>query len=1403
MPRKKKPSTPLPYQQTRADLDEDSYFEADAGHPAPDHAPLMDPNKHCPRADLIVKVIPEFTGKSENWPHWKSRVRSVFAIHNIATFLDVAENEDPSEWGMHLVANKPMLAYIFNILMLIVDSESEVLIRHSCSQDGMHAWRMLCERYQGVLDTRSIDLRMKLQSLRWRKEAGMSVHTYLANIQNLCVELGYLGESISEATQIGHVLRGLPRGPEYANFIAMERVQPRKRIHETRARLIEFAKQLEPYASVAQSSRATRPGNRTVHHTWTPSEEEVLAIQSSRECWVCGKPGHISRDCPVRLQARTAAHVATSSVQLQSDNSMLPEDADDAKEDDYLSCSVFEQTLAVKVRELDRSWIVDSGATSHMTNQKDWMSNIQEAHVPLGTADASSTALVATAKGDVKMQVRDHLGGVVTLVLRNVLYAQGLCANILSVGTLKGKGLQTDFSSNRIKSDKGRELPLEWVNRLPYLHAVGDVPNTVTVCNAGNKETCCAATVDGAMQLHRQYAHAGLSSLRKLHPTEIPPEVAKLDCASCHMGKSTQAPFPQSVEFRAVKPLQCVHSDIWGPYAEESINGAKYLISFVDDFSRFAVVFSMPSRSGMMKCIKKFTQQFGVPRTLHGDNEYQSKELKQYGQDVGMKIEKTSPYCPQQNGVAERLWGLLADKVRAMLHWSGVPQEFWSYAFIYSSRVRNMLPSRANTDMAPPQQLFFGESDHHGSLPVPPPVWGCLSYVHIQKEQQADKLDPRAVPAVFIGWSRVRKAGKYFIPARSVVVHSRSAKHMNHTPGWQASRKLTVDFVPDDPFENEDKDEAASEKGGANTDVSESEAEDDAADMLDNAETGARRSRRLSLKDRVNYEEPHVPRIPGFSLLTQETCDNELGRYEHLYKHKSELEMSYKDVMALPDGHLWKAAVLKELKELLDLKAFRVCQLPAGRKCVKHKWVFKRKRLANGQVERYKARIVGKGYTQIEGVDYHEVFASVIRPESFRMLLAVAMQKGLKVFQLDIGNAFLNAPLEEEVYVTLPEGYHLLVESGSVPPPEPASVWCLQACLPGLHQSGRNWQITKSNTLLQNKFIQSAHDPCVFFNATRDILIGVYVDDDVIVCRDESAYNDVVLFLRKHYRVTDLGLLNYFLGVEVQYIHEGIHLCQSQYIARLLERLQLTECNPAKLPMDPGVKADMVCQSQKLQDDTEYRSVVGALLYAARWTRPDIAFAVSFCGRFASAPTTTAWAAVKHILRYLKGTPNVGLQYSRWSGNIHGFSDSDFADDATDRKSVTGHVFFAGSCVLSWNSKKQEIIATSTTEAEYIALFSASQEAVFLGRMMAELLASETHPVRISTDSNGALALSKNPVAHKRTKHIDVKYHALRERVARGLISVDRVCTTDNVADVLTKPLPGPAFTKHILALIS
>ena len=312
------------------------------------------------------------------------------------------------------------------------------------------------------------------------------------------------------------------------------------------------------------------------------------------------------------------------------------------------------------------------------------------------------------------------------------------------------------------------------------------------------------------------------------------------------------------------------------------------------------------------------------------------------------------------------------------------------------------------------------------------------------------------------------------------------------------------------------------------------------------------------------------------------------------------------------------------------------------------------------------------------------------------------------------------------------------------------------------------------------------------------LLVGIYVDDLLITGADEEEIARFKLQMKELFKMSDLGLLTYYLGIEVQQKPNGITICQEAYAKKILESCSMEDCKPTYAPMEPRLKLSKRSEAPAV-DATDYRSVVGSLRYLVN-TRPDLAYSVGIVSRFMEAPTTEHWAAVKHILRYIKGTTNFGCVYLREKKKemveLLGYSDSDLAGDVDDRKIISGLTYFLGRSIVTWLSQKQKVVALSSCEAEYIAAATAAGQGVWLERLLGDLTDKEPERVVLNVDNKSAIALCKNPVHHDRTKHIDIRYHYIRRCVEEGKIEVNYVCTDDQLADILTKSLGRQKFTE-------
>lgn len=562
-------------------------------------------------------------------------------------------------------------------------------------------------------------------------------------------------------------------------------------------------------------------------------------------------------------------------------------------------------------------------------------------------------------------------------------------------------------------------------------------------------------------------------------------------------------------------------------------------------------------------------------------------------------------------------------------------------------------------------------------------------------------------------------------------------------------------------------------------------------------EGAPRRSARLRGQTRIDYDEGEDLKTAGIlELLAKSGVGDDPQVYSHLYEHVDETMLTFNQVMNLPDHHLWRAAIVKELRELRNLKTWELAQLPSGRRTIKHKWVFRRKLNADGSVERYKARLVARGYSEQPGVDYFETFAAVIRPESVRLLIALSKLRNLNLFQVDIGNAFLNATLDEEIYLDIPRGFALDHDSTEACTSTAGSVLRLLRGLPGLKQSCRNWYRRIRQWLAHKGYEPSLNDPCIFCHVTKNMIVGVYVDDFIIAAESATDYDELVKDLSKEFRVSAMGPLKWFLGVEVErLVSGGFSLSQELYIKKMCADYKITLVGREHTPMVADFVSSGAAGEGTPVDSTDYRSRIGSLLHLVKWTRPDIAYAVGFLARFSSDPKQGALQGVNKVLRYVLSTANQKLildpELHAPILRLASFSDSDFAFNPIDRKSITGWVVFLLGAPINWASKRQDVVATSTLEAEFIALFGSSQECLFLHRLLQDMVKGrfELSVPLLYCDNMGALALANDPCAHKRSKHIDVKFRAIQDRVEQKSLSTAYVRTQDNLADLLTKPV--------------
>ena len=483
----------------------------------------------------------------------------------------------------------------------------------------------------------------------------------------------------------------------------------------------------------------------------------------------------------------------------------------------------------------------------------------------------------------------------------------------------------------------------------------------------------------------------------------------------------------------------------------------------------------------------------------------------------------------------------------------------------------------------------------------------------------------------------------------------------------------------------------------------------------------------------------------------------------------------------------WVEAMQSEMDALEKNGTWTLVDLPDGKKPVGCKWVYTLKYNAEGKIERYKARLVAKGYTQTYGIDFQETFSPVAKLNSVRVLLSLAANLDWPLHQFDVKNAFLHGTLKEEIYMDIPPGYG---QSGMS-----KKVCKLEKALYGLKQSPRAWFGRFCQAMKGYGYTQSESDHTMFFKRNRgkiSVLI-IYVDDMIITGNDHVEIEELENRLSREFEMKNLGGLKYFLGIEVSRNKEGIFLSQRKYVLDLLAEVGMLECKPVDTPMVQNVKLD-VDPNQTPTNKERYQRLVGKLIYLSH-TRPDIAYAVSVVSQFMHSPSDEHMEAVMRIIKYLKGAPGRGIVFRK---NQHleviGYSDADWAGCVVDRKSTAGYFTFVGGNLVTWRSKKQNVVALSSAEAEFRGMVKSICELLWLKKLLKELGYEPQTEMKLFCDNKAAIDISHNPVQHDRTKHIEIDRHFIKENLDTKVITMPFVRTDEQLADMLTKAVSTKIF---------
>ncbi|KAE8732732.1 hypothetical protein F3Y22_tig00001750pilonHSYRG00022 [Hibiscus syriacus] len=1255
--------------------------------------------------------VAKFDGQG-NFGLWQTRVKDLLAQQGILKALRPTKpaSMDEEDW-------EELQQRAAGTIRLCLSDEVMYHVMHLSSPDEI--WRKLESQFMSKSLTTKLYLKQRLYGLKMQDDHDLAQHVNVFN--QIVSDLARLDVKIEDEDRAMILLCSLPSSYEHM-VTTLTYGKETINVEEITAALLAHNQRKQNAGESSQADSLYVKGNRD---RGRKPEKAGSGKRNSRSksrdkktihCYKCKEAGHMKRDC-LKLKKQTDEKRDGSSKSVN----VVEDDTSDCSEGDMLSISTTQLTDA---------WILDSGCSYHITPNREWFSTyrpVNSGSVYLG--DDRCCNIVGI--GDVRIKMHD--GSVRTL--SGVRHIPDLKKNLISLGTLHNNGFIP-------KADEDRET-------------IRIVKGALTVMKgkmtAGNIYRLLGSTVAGGVHSvescddttklwHMRLAHLSERGMAELHKRNLLHGVksCKLDfCKYCVLGKQTKVRF-KTAKHTTQGILDYVHSYVWGPSTTSSLGGSRYYVTFIDDFSRKVWVYFLKQKSEVFEKFKlwkaEVENQTGRKiKCLRSDNgtEYTDSQFLQFCKEHGIQRHFTVRKTPQQNGVAERMNKSLNERARFLRLNAGLPKHFWAEAVNMACYLINRSP-RASLAGKVAEEVWTGHDVSFDNLRI----FGCPAYVHVPADERS-KLDAKSKECIFLGYKKGVKGFKFWDPVAKKVVISRDVVFDEQSMLQQKQDTTVVDF---EQFPVEKPETSQPTSGGSTT------------DDLQDYSLARDRVRRTNIKppNRLGFED-----LVSFALTVS-----------------SDDPVTFHDAVTSQENDKWMAAMVEEMESLNHNRTWELVPLPEGKKPIGCKWVYKKKpAVTEKEGEKFKARLVAKGFSQQKGVDYDEIFSPVVRHTSIRAVLALVASWDLHLEQMDVKTAFLHGDLEEQIYMRQPEGF--------TQPGNEHLVCRLKKSLYGLKQSLRQWYKRFDSYMIKIGYNRCEYDCCVYVKSLDDgsfIFLLLYVDDMLIAAKNMDDVIGLKTLLSQEFDMKDLGAAKKILGMEICRDRDSrkLRLSQRGYVEKMLERFAMSSAKPVSTPLANHFKLSSE-QCPKTDKEAEnmakvsYSNAVGCLMYAMVCTRPDLAHAVSQVCKYMSKPGKQHWDAVKWIFRYLKGTVGHGIVFGSQRDNplVVGYVDSDYAGDLDNRRSTTGYVFTLGGGPICWKSTVQSVVALSTTEAEYMAAAEAAKEALWLTGLVKEL-GVQQGGVQLLCDNQSAIHLAKNQVYRARTKHIDVRFHKIRELVASG-----------------------------------
>ena len=1125
--------------------------------------------------------------------------------------------------------------------------------------------------------------------------------------------------------------------------------------------------------------------------------------------------GHTERDCRTKKRERgNNPATGNSSSGVKKINSKPYEESEDDSELDQgpriteIHANRRSRVNMIKAGRINNrvgQYEFDTGAQVHTTNEL-W--RLEQGTLKPGRTITAchGTKTTAVHKGTLRMKHNRR-----DIILKNVLY-HSTFYNLISGQRVKNVELKGDnilrlrvFTENEplyaIDQDSNGTM---WIKPQdhPPTDKVGGVTDTYVPVN---KVTL--------MDLHERYGHISFDTLKTLPEAQKYHGKTAPKCEACIAGKSTKPAAKHYPETRSEQPLERLHADLIGPFKKQWLS-KKYILTMMDDFSRYCVAIPIRAKSDTKEKVKEWislleNQTPHKVQSIQADwgGEFQNHDLMKWCKNRGIELKETVPYHSETNAKIERLNRTLQDMARTAIIAAGKGTTgLWGDAIQWAAYTKNRIPYKSLRKT--PIEALFNKTTNRSNLRP----FGQKVMKHAYKDQRGgDRMTTQAIPAKIVGYTKthgiyqvISDSGKRVLakdpkpinqlkedsdgednpewPTKPIQDLEDIAKgHQGRNYGWHYPEK---EGCPEETHvENHQETQTpkrtidSPELNSPSQQLFREQAEPPATPTKPKAPE-PRRSERMG-RDTTNWQD---------RIAQELAVGPAIRRVGHDDDHPTDGQ-----ARTCPKAHEWAKAHQTEREKLQKYGVYTIVhQVPPGIQPVDTKWVYDVKKDSAGNITRYRARKVGRGFTQEYGINHDETFSQMARSESWRVLLAVAVNTPeWTVMQWDVKAAYRQGDLDHEIYVKD------LKEDNTV------EYWLLHKALYGLKQAGHQWYNRMRAIMTKTAGLtQCIGDPGCFYllglpGQQPKMVVSTHVDD-MAGYGTLTALTTFEKAVESEVELEKLGRPTKLLGMELTWERDGsVKLTQQDSIGKLIKEHGIQEIPNKSIPTDStGYSIPTETNNNEfLQDPTKYQSLVGSLLYINRMTRPDISLHVNLLGRRTSKPSLENLRTAQRLGQYLPCTKDEGLilkikespKFPDEKGvPIKLYADASYGGE--NSRSQSGSLVTLFGIPVMWNSRRQDVVSMSITEAEYIACSETAKDSQWLGQFLKEL-GMNPQPI-LHTDNEPALKLTKTQTFHRRTRHFEHRFHYVRELVDQKAIQITGIKGKNNPADPLTKLLP-------------